>query len=286
MRLARRFGRMCRLGFRAAGHGCGDFYNSSNLTFAASIAYYTLLSLFPFFLLILSIISRIAVTSDSGGQTLLQIVMRAMPGNFEFLSSHVQELAAAPLKLGVAGTVVMLWASLGVFGAVTSAVNHAWGVDENYGFFKHKLVALVMLMVAGFLTVAALVLVSTAQVAEAGWFADVLARHPQLGEVSAFAYRNASTPIFVLVAGLIYYFVPNTPVRLRDVWFGAVSAGVLWRLTFAGFAWYVRDFSRFSVNGSIASVVVFLIWIYLSSVILLYGVEITAAYARLRKEQF
>jgi membrane protein len=67
------------------------------------------------------------------------------------------------------------------------------------------------------------------------------------------------------------------------VWLGAILAGVLWRLAFAGFAWYVRDLSRFNVHGSVAAVVVFLVWVYLSAVILLYGVEVTAAYARLRK---
>ena len=89
--------------------------------------------------------------------------------------------------------------------------------------------------------------------------------------------------MFILVVGLIYYFAPNAQVRLRDVWFGAILAGLLWRLAFAGFAWYVRDLSRFSVDGSIAAVVAFLVWVYLSAVILLYGVEVTAAYARLRK---
>ena len=69
-------------------------------------------------------------------------------------------------------------------------------------------------------------------------------------------------------------------MRLRDVWFGAILAGLLWRLAFAGFSWYVRDLSRFSVHGSVATVVAFLVWVYLSAVILLYGVEVTAAYAR------
>ena len=59
--------------------------------------------------------------------------------------------------------------------------------------------------------------------------------------------------------------------------------GGLWRLAFKGFSLYVRDLSRFSVHGSISAVVVFLVWVYVSAVILLYGVEVSAAYARLRK---
>jgi len=282
--LASRFKRSARVAWRATGRGFVDFYNSDNLTFAASIAYYSLLSLFPFLLLILSIMSRIAVgETGASGQTLLHMVLRALPSNFEFLSKQVQDMAAAPLKLSLAGTLITLWASMGVFGAVTSAVNHAWGVEKNYGFFKHKLIAFVMLLAAGLLTIVALLLIGAVQVLQSNWFSGVLERYPQLIEFSGFAYRNAPTPMFVLVVGLIYYFVPNAQVRLRDVWYGAIVAGLLWRLTFAGFGWYVRDVSRFSVHGSVGAVVAFLLWVYLSAVILLYGVEITAAAARIRK---
>ena len=56
-----------------------------------------------------------------------------------------------------------------------------------------------------------------------------------------------------------------------------------WRGALAGFKWYVRDLSRFSVHGTIASVVVFLLWVYVSAVVLLYGVEVTVAYAQIRR---
>ena len=278
-----RFVRGCSLAWRATGRGFVEFYNSSNLTFAASIAYYTLLSIFPFLLLVLSITSRIAVGQNgTNGQTLLHIIVRALPSNFEFLTNQVQDLAAAPINLSVAGTIVALWGSMGMFGAITSAINHAWRVERNYGFFKHKLIAFLMLIAAGIIMVLALILMSAAQVIQAHWFEGVLARFPELLRLQGFAYRNAPTPLFILVVGLIYYFIPNAQVRLRDVWFGAIFAGLLWRLTFAGFAWYVHDISRFSVHGSVSAVVVFLIWVYLSAVILLYGAGVTASVARLR----
>ena len=81
----------------------------------------------------------------------------------------------------------------------------------------------------------------------------------------------------------MFRFVPNVRVRFRDVWPGAIVTGALWRLALKGFGWYVRDLSRFSVHGSVAAVVVFLMWVYVSAVILIYGVEFTVAYARLRR---
>src|SRR5690242_14918185 len=213
--------RAMRLAWRATGRGFVAFYNSDNLTFASSIAYYALLSLFPFLLLIFTIISRIAVGQrGSSGQTLLHIVVRALPSNFEFLSQRVQELAAAPLDVSVLGTVLTLWGSMGVFGAITSAINHAWGVEKNYGFFKHKLVAFVMMLTAGLITVVALLLMGTVSIVQATWFQGVIDRFPQLEGLTGFAYRSAPTPMFVFVVGLIYYYIPNAEVRLRDVWWG------------------------------------------------------------------
>lgn len=276
--------RVASLSWRATRLGVIEFYRSNNLTFAASIAYYALLSMFPFLLLVLSVLARVAVSGADAGPTLLDLLSNALPSRFEFVAKQLATLASTPLNLSVAGTVITLWASMGVFGAVTSAVNHAWGVEKNYSFLKHKLVAFLMMLTAGLLAVVAMTLASAAQVVEASWFAGVLERYPHLQQFSGFLFANAITPAFIVVVGLVYYFVPNTHVRLRDVWFGAALAGVLWRLAFSGFAFYVRDFSRFTVHGSLAAVVVFLVWIYLSAVILLYGVEVTAAWARLRLE--
>ena len=281
VRTTTRFVDDCLLACRAAWRGVIEFYDSSNLTFASSIAYYALLACFPFVLLLLTLLSRfMAGLSD---ETLVQIVMRALPSHFDFVINQIEELSKAPPGLGIVSTLVMLWASMGFFGAITSAVNHAWGVDKPHGFFKHKLIAFVMLMIAALLMVAALSLVSFAQVLEAKWFATVLSHFPAVAALRGFVIRNAPTPMFVLIVGLIYYYVPNAQVRFRDVWFGALLAGGLWRLAFSGFSWYVRDLSRFSVDGSIAAVVVFLAWVYLSAVILLYGAEVSAAHARLRK---
>ena len=278
-----RLRRAVRLASGAAVQGFVEFYSSDNLTFAASIAYYTLLSLFPFLLLVLSVLGRVVGAEDTQGVTVLSMVESAVPSNFQFLVNQVQTLARTPLNLSVAGTLVTLWASMGVFGAITSAVNHAWGVEKSYSFLTHKLVAFLMMMAAGVLAIAALMLVSAARVVEARWFSVILLRFPDLATLSSLVFENAATLIFILVVGLLYYFVPNAKVRLRDVWFGAILAGVLWRLAFDLFAWYVRDLSRFSIHGSVAAVVVFLIWIYVSAVIVLYGVEVTASYARLRK---
>jgi membrane protein len=274
-----------RLTLLAIWRGVVGVYRSDDLTFASSIAYYALLSLFPFFLLLLSLLG--SVTSDPTDRAkILDFVLRYFPRQFEFVTTQLTSMQAARIRLGVAGSLLTIWASMGVFGAVTSAVNHAWGVDKNPSYLKHKLISFAMLVAASVLLLAGLLLVSALNVFEARWFASVALHAPELAVLHHFAVRWASTVVFIAVVGLIFYFVPNAKVRFRDVWVGAVVTGLLWRGALSGFSWYVRDLSRFShIHGSIAAVVVFLIWIYISAVLLLYGVEVTAANARLRRHR-
>jgi membrane protein len=285
-RLALRVYGEIRLTLLAIWRGVVGVYQSNDLTFASSIAYYALLSLFPFFLLMLSIIGS-ATSNPNDRAAVLDFVLRYFPRQFEFVTTQLASMQEARIKLGVAGSLLMIWASMGVFGAITSAVNHAWGVDKTPSYLKHKLISFTMLVAASLLLLVGLLLVSTINLFEARWFSVVAAHSPKILTVlHHFAVRWASTAVFIAVVGLIFYFVPNAKVRFRDVWVGAVVTGLLWRGALLGFSWYVRDLSRFShIHGSIAAVVVFLIWIYISAVLLLYGVEVTAANARLRRHR-
>lgn len=276
-----RFGQTLRNFRSAIWRGLIEFYNSDDLTFASSIAYYSLLSLFPFLLLVLALLGRLTVGDRDA--TLLQLISQAVPGHFEFLFTQIQALSKVQVKVGVAGLLLSLWASFGFFGAITSAVNHAWGVEKRPSFWKHKLIGFTILTAAGLLLAMTLVLVSSVQMAQANWFTSLIVEVPWLVWLRGFILSNLPTPMFVFVVGLLYYFVPNAQMRFRHVWAGALLAGLLWRAAFAGFSWYVRDLSRFTVHGQVAAVVVFLVWIYLSAAIFLYGVEVSAAYSRLHE---
>ena len=263
--------------------GFDGFYHSDNLTYAASIAYYALLSLFPFFLLAFALLGR-ATADVHDRNAVFEFVLRYFPSQFDFITKQLDAFNSHAFTVGVAGTVALVWGALGVFGAISTAVNYAWGVEKQRSFWRHKLFSFVMLLVAGLILMLALLLVSASQMVGASWFAGVLARFPGLSVLRGLAVRSATTLLFIIVVGLVYYFVPNAQVRFRDVWIGALVTGLLWKAALQGFSWYMRDMSRFTrVNGSVAAVVVFLVWVYVQAVILLYGVEFTAAYARLRR---
>jgi len=284
-RFLRRVRAEVRLSGLAAWRGIVELINSNDLTHAASIAYYALLSLFPFLLLVISMLG--AVTADDADRvSVLSFVFRFFPTQLDFVTGQLDALRAARLQLGVAGSLALIWGSLGVFGAVTSAVNEAWGVEKQRSFWKHRLVSFLMLVAAGGVMMLALLLVSLIQMAQATWFGAMLASYTWLTTLQTYAVRNLATGLLVIGLGLVFYFIPNAKTRFRDVWVGAILTGLLWRLAFQGFAWYIRvNAGLRMIHGSVAAVIVFLLWVYVSSIILMYGVEFTAAYARLRRRR-
>jgi membrane protein len=272
-----------RLIARSAWRGVGELYDSDGLTHAASIAYYALLSLFPFLLLTLSVLG--SVTADAAARDrVVAWVFENFPRQFEFITGQLDAFRASTFKIGVGGSLALLWASLGFFNAVTSAVNHAWAVEKRRSFLKNRLVGFLMLLSAGGILFVAIVIVGAAKVAQTRWFGVLEVRSALLTWISGLAANQLATLLLIGCVALIFYYIPNTRVRFRDVWPGAVLVGLLWRGALSAFSWYARDLAAWNViHGSVATVVVFLLWIYVCAVILLYGAEMTAAYVRLRE---
>jgi membrane protein len=284
-RILRRLRAELRFSGLAAWRALVELVTSQDLTHAAAIAYYALLSLFPFLLLVISLLGSIAADEDDR-LAVLTFVFRYFPTQLDFVRTQLDAFRQTRVPVGVAGGLALIWASLGVFGAITSAVNEAWGVEKQRSFLRHRMVSFLMLVAAGLVMMLALVAVSAVQVAEASWFGVMLSRFQWLAAFQSWIFRYAATILLIVAVGLVYYFIPNAKTRFRDVWVGAVLTGVLWTLAFRGFSWYIGRNSQLRlIHGSIAAVVVFLLWIYVSSVILMYGVEFTATYARLRRRR-
>jgi membrane protein len=273
-------GRM-RLLLLACWRGVKELYDSEGLTHAASIAYYTLLSLFPVLLLALFVLNE--MTSNAGERdTVVRFVFRYFPRQFDFISGQLAAFSRQPVTFGFWGVVTLVWASLGVFNAVTAAVNHAWAVEKRRSFLAHRLIGFLMMVSAGVILMLGLVMAGLVRLAETR-LSDAFERSPWLDWFSGIIASYVATLLLIGCVALIFYFVPNTKVRFRDVWPGAILVGVLWRIAFQLFSWYAADLATWNViHGSLAGVVVFLLWIYISAVILIYGVEMTASYARLQ----
>ena len=284
-RLVRRARAELRLSGLAAWRGFVELVNSNDLTHAASIAYYALLSFFPFVLLVISMLG--SITADEADRiAVVTFVFRYFPTQLDFIVKQLDAFRQTRLEVGIAGGLALIWASLGVFGAITSAVNEAWGVEKQRSFLRHRMVSFLMMVAAGSVMILALLAVTAIQIASASWFGVMLSRFHWLAALQTYTFQWLTTILLIWGVGLVFYFIPNAKTRFRDVWVGAVLTGLLWRVAFDGFAWYIQRNSQLRlIHGSIAAVVVFLLWVYVSAVILMYGVEFTAGYARLRRRR-
>jgi membrane protein len=284
-RIALRAIREVRISATAAASALRELLFSSDLTHAAAIAYYALLSLFPFLLLVVSLFGSLAA-DDADRAEVLSFIFRYFPTRFDFLVQQLDAFRQHPVGLSITGGLGLVWGSLGVFGALTSAVNEAWGVSKPRGFWKHRLAGFLMFAAATGTMIAGLLMVSASHVVSSSLIGTTFAGVWWIAVIRSLTLQYLATILLIIAVGLVYYFVPNERARFRDVWIGAVFTGMLWRGAFEVFSWMTsRNAQIKMVNGSIAVVVLFLMWVYVSSVILMYGVEFTAAHYRARRHQ-
>ena len=257
-------------------------FRSEDLTYASSIAYYALVSLFPLLIFTVSVLGRVT-DSDAERAAVTELVVRFFPEQVDLVANQLDTMSRVGVGFGLVGMAVTIWVSLGVFRVTSRAVNHAWDLDEPPGMLRHQLVAFVMLLASGTLLLLALAWVSVVEMMRASWFGRLLEVVPALDATDVFSSRYPATIALIVVVALVHHFVPAERVRFRDVWLGAVLTGVLWHVALAGFSWYLAEWADLSIHGSISTVVTFLFWIYVSAVIFLYGVEFSAAWVRLRR---
>ena len=247
---------------------------------AAALTYYSMLSLFPALLLgvaVLGLVGQQALIDDAANY------LRDVGAPDDVINAVTGALRSAQSQRGTAvsalvlGTVTSLYGAGGAFGAVGRALNHIWRVEEGRGFVKHKAQDLgwtLLLLVLVFVTFVLVFL-------GGGLASDVLGVIG-LGDNVASIWRIVRWPGALLVAMLIYaivyYAAPNVEIRhFRFITPGAVFGVLTWILASVGFFVYASNFSSYGASyGSFATVVVLLIWIWLTNIVLLFGAELNA----------
>ena len=251
---------------------------------AAGVAYYTLLSLFPLVLGLLAVLGIILAPEETQ-QRFLDFVTVNLPGSRLFVEENVETLVQLREALGIGAILGIAWTAIVGFGAVARAVNRAWEISENPPFYFARPFHALMALFVG-----SLFLVSTS-ISSAIEFLTGTTRElgiplQELFQVSGaghMALHLVPTSLNFLIFLMIYRFSPNCKTFWRYVWPGALVAALLLETAKILFLWYldnVYDYTQ--VYGSVASVIVLMIWIFVSSMILLLGAQISFEYSRLR----
>jgi membrane protein len=252
---------------------------------AAAVAYYSFLAI-PSLLLVAvgvfslvagpdaidTIIDRIGTVAPAEAVTLLEDSLR-----------RTTEGGGGVAMVSV-GAVLALWTATGAINAVMRALNTVYDREEQRGFVKQRLVAVVMLaaVLAAFLLVFGLLVLGPQL---SGWVGDAVG----LEGTIEWIWWSAQWPI--LIGGLLLAFAavlflgPDVDhPRWRFLTLGAVIAVLVWLAASGAFAWYVASFGSYDKTwGSLAAVIIMLVWIWLSAVVLLFGAEVNAELERSRE---
>jgi membrane protein len=267
------------------GHSFHYFHENDLFTSAAAMSYFGLLTLFPGLLLLLLLSNQLAGGGVLLGQMLTRVV-QVYPGSAEFLRETVRSLSNIGTGIVITCIIVVLWAGSWVFAVIERALNRIWGTTSR-AFLRGRLLTLGMIGIAGLL-LSISVLVTSLLVFLQQLAARIPLRALQssslLLTVTSAVWQSVFTLVSIFVTitlfTLVYRFMPNARVSVRDCLPGAVLGGLLWELSKYVFAWSLHYFHYDQIYGPVGAVVAVLTWGYFSSLILLFGAQLTAVFHR------
>ncbi|HEX2392758.1 MAG TPA: YihY/virulence factor BrkB family protein [Solirubrobacterales bacterium] len=256
-------------------------FAEDNLTdWAAALTYYSLLSLFP---ALIAMVSLIGIFGDPTATTrsLTEIITEIGPGSAaETFAGPIRSIASNQSAAGFAlvlGLAAALWAASGYVGAFIRASNVIYETPEGRPFWKLRPLQLALtLLLIVMMALLAVGLVLTGPIVSA--VASPLGIGSTAVDVWNVAKWPAMAAIFMTMVSVLYYASPNARVRgFRWVTPGSVVAIVAWALASALFALYVANFGSYDKTyGTLAGLVVLLIWLWISNLAILFGHQLNA----------
>jgi membrane protein len=254
-------------------------FNADNLTdWAAALTYYSVLSIFPGLLVVVSLLG---LFGQSTIDTVVTDIGSAAPDAVRDLLVNAtrglrdsQNTAGVLAIVGLAGG---LWSASNYVGAFMRASNAVYDVPEGRPIWKTLPIRIgVTIVVAVLLTASVLIVVLTGSLAE--YVGDLIG----MGSTAVTVWNIAKWPVLLIIISqilaVLYWATPNAKqAGVRWVSPGGILAVVVWLAASAGFAFYVANFSSYNKTyGSLAGVVIFLVWLWISNIAVLLGAEFDA----------
>ena len=265
-----------------------EFGDDKCTDLAAGLTYYAVLALFPAVIALLSMIGLFG-KSDESITTLLGILSDAgASGVADTVEPVIRSLASSSgaLIAFIVGLAGALWSASGYVTSFGRAMNEVYDVEEGRPVWKLRPVMLLITLVL--LVLVAVILLG---LVVSGPVAQSIGSAIGLGSTAVTVWSIAKWPVlllaFALIVAILYYFTPNVkPPKFRWVSVGALVAIVIWVLASALFGFYVANFSSYNKTyGAFAGVIIFLLWLWITNVVLLFGAELDAELERGRELQ-
>jgi membrane protein len=248
------------------------------LGYAAQLAYYFLLALFPLLIFLTSLLGFLGGAQE----WMMQYLSRVMPGEAmdtvnQWMRDVVTNKGGGLLSFGLLGA---LWAASAGVAALMESLNTAYDVEEGRSFWKTRLVALALTLALGLLVVGGAALITASELI-VNWAASLVGL--SAAAQAAWQYVNYLLGLCLLFVGvaLIYYFAPNVEQEWRWVSPGAVFAVGAFLAASYLLSLYLRYAPSYSATyGSLGAVVVLMLWLYILGLVIFVGGEINQIIAQ------
>lgn len=245
---------------------------------AASMSYYALFSLFPFFLTIIAAGSYFLEAEEVYARV-AAAVARIIPVSYKLIDANLQRILELRGAFGAAGLAGLVFSATGVFSSLTYNVNRAWPTTKPRSYLGNRLTGLgIAALLAALLGLA---VISTTIVNFLSHFELLQLLASNLSFLKPWWPRWLSWSLKTLIFLLLYLWAPNTRVALWPALSGAVFSATGWEIAAAVFTRYLTSgFVRYDlIYGSLGAIVVLMLWIYISGLIVLFGAHLSAAIA-------
>jgi membrane protein len=252
---------------------------------AASMAFYTLFSLFPLLLILITVESYI-LDETIIEQELLTLATEVFPISQELLITNFEKLLDTRGQVGTIAIVGLLWSATAAFHTLIININRAFPNADPHSYLRGRFFALIL---AGILSFVLMFTVLTSTVLHLFQHYELPLMGYSIEQISRWANLSRWAPLMIRLATFysLYRFIPQTLVRNRAALTGALSTVVVSEIVTRSFTAYLRSgITLFSiVYGSLGTIISLMLWIYLSSMVILFGAHISAAVSRGMEER-
>jgi len=252
------------------------FIADGSMMLASSIAYYFLFSIFPLMLILISL-TGFLIDSLNIQAPILDFVQERIPIIYNFTRANIEKTIENRRSIGITGIVFLVIATTYVFDSIQFALNKIYKTKSQRKFWQQK--------VFGFLIISmvfTLIFLSFLFSALLFYLANTILTHVDMGKnISDILIKSTSLAIGLLfnfaIFCLVYFFGTNRRIGFKHIYKGAIVATLGWEATKHIFIIFLNSFANFELTyGSVGSIIGFLLWVYISSMILLIGAQVNS----------
>ncbi len=266
----RRLGRAFANAFRA-------MMNHETPRDAAAISYFSLIALFPSLLVMIALTDAILNWVDLH-RRVVRIIVALFPGSSQFLRMYLSEITAPSAALTISCVVVILWSTSWIFTFIENALNRAWAVPNRRSFWESRIRSISLMVLGGaclLISAGVTMVVSRIQSMSSGRI-PAFADDPIIKWLWSSVIMATGFVVAIVVFWLVFKLMPDRKVPWTEALSGALVAAIMWEVASYVFGRLVPTFDYQMIYGKTYTIILLLVWVYTSSLIMLFGANFSA----------